>query len=101
VDSLHLSLAVPVPGSALRRRLQKDKRLLPVDIIGWQYYDGQHPLYLPENCSPTELLEALKIAKEHFQGWTRFLYYDSRSKKANLDLKFLDKLKKAELALKK
>ncbi|MFA5020976.1 MAG: hypothetical protein WC517_02875 [Patescibacteria group bacterium] len=93
VNSLRVSLAVPLPGSDLRKRLEQEKRLLPFKENGWEYYDGQFPLYQPEDCSPEELLEGLQAVQNGFAGWIRFLrpsFYRRRP-----PTEFLAKLKRA------
>jgi len=96
VNSLRVSLAVPLPGSDLRKRLEQEGRLLPLKEIGWEYYDGRFPLYRPDDCygySPEELLEGLQTIQDSFAGWARFLrpsFYRRRP-----PTEFLAKLKRA------
>ena len=45
INSLQLLLAIPLPGTRLRERLKKNNQLFSIEQIGWQYYDGQYPLY--------------------------------------------------------
>lgn len=48
IDTVQILLAVPLPGTELRRRLQNDNRIYPLEDVGWQYYDGTFPLYEPD-----------------------------------------------------
>jgi radical SAM superfamily enzyme YgiQ (UPF0313 family) len=47
VDTIQVLNAVPLPGSDLRARLEKDGRLLPLSLIGWDKYDGLFLCYDP------------------------------------------------------
>ncbi|MBI9098396.1 MAG: B12-binding domain-containing radical SAM protein [Spirochaetaceae bacterium] len=47
LDTLQLLLAIPLPGTRLRTRLENNNQLFSIDDIGWEYYDGQFPLYSP------------------------------------------------------
>lgn len=70
IDTLQVLLAVPLPGTDLRRRLEDEGRILP---LSWQYYDGQFPLYLPDNCSPEELQAGMKEIMGKFYGFRNIL----------------------------
>ncbi len=60
IDTVQVILAIPLPGTDLRKRLQQAGRLYSLKQIGWEYYDGQFPLYEPDNgVSPEELLKAM------------------------------------------
>src|SRR5512145_2344486 len=39
IDTIQLLNAVPLPGSALRARLEREGRLLPLSMVGWDKYD--------------------------------------------------------------
>lgn len=61
LDSLQVLLAVPLPGTELRKRLQKDNRIYPKEIVGWEFYDGNFPLFEPDQAiSNDELHRAIK-----------------------------------------
>ncbi|MBN1648759.1 MAG: radical SAM protein [Spirochaetales bacterium] len=68
IDTLQLLLAIPLPGTELRTRLENEGRLFPVETIGWEYYDGQYPLFDPgEGIRPEELQQAAgKIVKKFY-----------------------------------
>ena len=40
IDTIQLLNAVPLPGSELRARLEREGRLLPLSMVGWDKYDG-------------------------------------------------------------
>lgn len=61
IDTVQVLLPVPLPGTALRHRLEQQNRLYPVQEVGWQYYDGNFPLFEPdEPMDPEQLQEAGK-----------------------------------------
>lgn len=72
IDTVQVLLTVPLPGTELRERLQKEGRLYPLKQIGWEYYDGQFPLFEPDDSiSPEELQQAVK---KIMSGFYRFNY---------------------------
>ncbi|TFG65390.1 MAG: hypothetical protein E4H36_00080 [Spirochaetales bacterium] len=59
IDTIQVVLPVPLPGTALRDRLVLQDRVFPVDAVGYEYYDGQYPLFEPDDgISPDELRRA-------------------------------------------
>jgi radical SAM superfamily enzyme YgiQ (UPF0313 family) len=48
LDTVQVLLPVPLPGTALRARLDLEKRVLPNSNIGWEYYDGNFPIIVPD-----------------------------------------------------
>lgn len=71
IDTVQVLLAVPIPGTDLWERLNREGRLYPLDEIGWEYYDGQFPLFEPDdNLSPEEIQRAVKeIIKPTYNPW--------------------------------
>jgi radical SAM superfamily enzyme YgiQ (UPF0313 family) len=62
IDTLQILLTVPLPGTELRKRLEKEGRIYSLEHIGWEYYDGQFPLFEPDdNTTPEELQKAAKL----------------------------------------
>jgi len=60
IDTVQVVLTVPLPGTDLRERLIRAGRLYSLNQIGWEYYDGQFPLYEPDDgVSPEELLRGM------------------------------------------
>jgi radical SAM superfamily enzyme YgiQ (UPF0313 family) len=47
IDTIQLLNAVPLPGSELRARLEREGRLLPLSMVGWDKYDGLFLCYDP------------------------------------------------------
>ncbi|KJR44002.1 Elongator protein 3/MiaB/NifB domain protein [Candidatus Magnetoovum chiemensis] len=74
LDTLQVLLTVPLPGTDLSKRLHQENRLYPLDKIGWQYYDGQFPLFLPDNGeSSIELQKAVGSLMRKFYNLQSFL----------------------------
>jgi len=48
LDTIQVLNAVPLPGSELRRKLAEEGRLFPVEMVGWDKYDGAFLCYKPE-----------------------------------------------------
>jgi radical SAM superfamily enzyme YgiQ (UPF0313 family) len=72
INTLQITLPVPIPGTDLRERLEKEGRIFPLSEIGWEYYDGQFPLFMPNNCTPEELQASAKSIKSGFYGLRHF-----------------------------
>ena len=58
IDTLQVLLPVPLPGTELRRRLEGEKRLYSTDHVGWEYYDGNFPLFEPDEPLTAEDMQA-------------------------------------------
>ena len=48
LDTVQVLLPVPLPGTELRSRLDQQRRVYRLDCIGWEYYDGNFPLFEPD-----------------------------------------------------
>jgi radical SAM superfamily enzyme YgiQ (UPF0313 family) len=74
IDTVQVLLTVPLPGTDLYRRLQEEGRIYPLEQIGWQYYDGQFPLFEPDDgISPEELQRAVTRIVSRFYRFHSFL----------------------------
>jgi radical SAM superfamily enzyme YgiQ (UPF0313 family) len=61
IDTIQVLLTTPLPGTELRRRLQQQGRIYPLEYIGWEYYDGNFPLFQPdEPMEPEEVQKAIR-----------------------------------------
>jgi radical SAM superfamily enzyme YgiQ (UPF0313 family) len=73
IDTLQMLLAIPLPGTELRSRLAEEGRLFPVKTIGWEYYDGQYPLFDPgTGVKPEALQQAVGKIMKRFYGISHF-----------------------------
>jgi len=71
-DTIQVLLPVPLPGTDLRDRLEKDNRLYPAKDVGWEYYDGSFPLFEPDN--PMTAGEMQRSAWIIMRKFYRFTY---------------------------
>ena len=63
IDTIQLLNAVPLPGSELRARLEREGRLLPLSMAGWDKYDGLFLCYdpRPDGLDPDDLQNMPKL----------------------------------------
>jgi len=68
LDTVQVLNAVPLPGSKLRAKLEKEGRLFPLQKVGWDKYGGQHLCYdpAPEGLSAYELQN---LPRTLMKGW--------------------------------
>ena len=57
IDTIQIMLPVPLPGTELRHRLQKQKRIYSTQDVGWEYYDGNFPLFEPDEPVTAEEMQ--------------------------------------------
>jgi len=69
IDTIQVLLAGPLPGTELRHRLAEQNRIYRIEDVGWEYYDGNFPLFEPdEPMSAEEMqLSARKIMGKFYQ----------------------------------
>ncbi|MGD2278835.1 MAG: radical SAM protein [Candidatus Omnitrophota bacterium] len=48
LDTAQVMLPIPLPGTELRERLDKEGRIYPIKDVGWKYYDGNFPVFHPD-----------------------------------------------------
>ena len=61
LDTIQVLLPVPLPGTELTARLAAQNRVFAREAIGWEYYDGNFPLFQPdEPLTPEEMHAALR-----------------------------------------
>jgi len=72
IDTVQILLPVPLPGTELRSRLQRQKRIYPPEDIGWEYYDGSFPLFEPDE--PLKSEEIQQNARKIMGRFYRFGY---------------------------
>jgi radical SAM superfamily enzyme YgiQ (UPF0313 family) len=57
LDTIQVLLPGPLPGTELRDRLEKQKRVYPIKDVGWEYYDGNFPLFEPDEPMTAEEMQ--------------------------------------------
>jgi radical SAM superfamily enzyme YgiQ (UPF0313 family) len=58
IDTLQVLLPVPLPGTKMTSRLRERDRLLPRECVGLEYYDGNFPLFTPDEPLTPETMQA-------------------------------------------
>ncbi len=58
IDTIQVLLAGPLPGTELRHRLTKQNRIYPIEDVGWEYYDGNFPLFEPDEPMSAEEMQS-------------------------------------------
>jgi radical SAM superfamily enzyme YgiQ (UPF0313 family) len=72
IDTVQVLLPVPLPGTELRRRLERDNRIYPREALGWEYYDGSFPLFEPD--APMNSEEMQRCGRRIMGHFYRFYY---------------------------
>ena len=72
IDTVQVLLPVPLPGTGLRDRLDHQNRVYPIQDVGWEYYDGNFPLFEPD--APMTAEEMQHAAKRIMGRVYRFRY---------------------------
>jgi radical SAM superfamily enzyme YgiQ (UPF0313 family) len=72
IDTVQILLPVPLPGTELRSRLEQQHRIYPLDTVGWEYYDGNFPLFEPD--PPATAQEMQEAVRGIMRGFYRFRY---------------------------
>jgi hypothetical protein len=61
LDTVQVLLPGPLPGTELTRRLRADDRVYPTECVGLEYYDGNFPLFRPdEPLTPEDMLASVR-----------------------------------------
>ena len=58
VNTVQVLLPVPLPGTELTHRLRQQNRIYSKDYLGWEYYDGNFPLFVPDEPMAPEEMQA-------------------------------------------
>jgi radical SAM superfamily enzyme YgiQ (UPF0313 family) len=72
IDTVQILLAGPLPGTELRHRLAMQNRIYPIEDVGWEYYDGNFPLFEPD--APMTAEEMLFSARKLMGRFYQFKY---------------------------
>ena len=75
IDTIQVLLAVPLSGTELRHRLAMQNRIYPLQDVGWEYYDGNFPLFEPdEPMTAEEMQDSIrKIMGKFYQLKSMFM----------------------------
>ncbi|MDP7141565.1 MAG: radical SAM protein [Candidatus Woesearchaeota archaeon] len=71
ITTVQVFKAIPLVGSELRKRLDKEGRLIPLDKVGWDKYDGAFLPYdpTPEGINAHELQDIpIKLMERRYSG---------------------------------
>jgi len=67
LDTVQVLLPVPLPGTELTRRLAEQNRIYSRQYLGWEYYDGNFPLFVPdEPLTPEEMQDSIRLIMGRF-----------------------------------
>lgn len=73
IDTLQVLLPVPLPGTELRLRLKEQNRIYSIEHVGWEYYDGNFPLFEPDEPLTAEEVQAsIRQIMGRFYRFSRF-----------------------------
>jgi len=72
IDTVQVLLPVPLPGTGLRRRLEEQNRIYALQDVGWEFYDGNFPLFEPDE--PMTAQEIQEAGKQIMRRVYRFRY---------------------------
>ncbi len=57
IDTIQILLPTPLPGTELRSRLAGQNRIYPLQDVGWEYYDGNFPIFEPDGPMTAEEMQ--------------------------------------------
>lgn len=58
LDTVQVLQPIPLPGTELTARLRSAGRIFPTDTVGLEYYDGNFPLFQPDDPMTPEDMQA-------------------------------------------
>jgi hypothetical protein len=69
VDTLQVLLPVPLPGTELTERLKAENRVYSTEHVGWEYFDGNFPLFEPDApLTAEEMQKSIRKIMRRFYG---------------------------------
>ncbi len=68
IDTVQMLNAVPLPGSQLRSKLESENRILPLEMVGWDKYDGLFLCYDPTS-EGLDAYELQNLPKALMKKW--------------------------------
>jgi radical SAM superfamily enzyme YgiQ (UPF0313 family) len=67
ISTVQVLLPVPLPGTELTHRLRQQNRIYSKDYLGWEYYDGNFPLFVPDvPMTPEEMQASIHLIMGRF-----------------------------------
>ena len=67
LNTVQVLLPVPLPGTELTHRLAQENRIYSRNHLGWEYYDGNFPLFVPdEPLTPEEMQDSIHLIMGRF-----------------------------------
>jgi len=73
IDTIQILLAVPLPGTQLSERLRRQNRIYDLNSVGWEYYDGNFPVFEPDAPLTPEDMQAAQ--RKLMASFYRFSYF--------------------------
>jgi radical SAM superfamily enzyme YgiQ (UPF0313 family) len=74
IDTIQILLLTPLAGTKLRRRLAGKNRIYPLQLVGWEYYDGNFPLFEPDQpMTAEEMQDSIRKIMGKFYRFTDLL----------------------------
>ena len=75
IDTVQVLLPVPLPGTELTQRLKQQNRIYSQEYLGWEYYDGNFPLFVPdEPMTPEEVQASIHKIMGRFYQFKRMFH---------------------------
>jgi len=85
IDSIQVMHAVPLVGTDLRARLEKQGRIFPLEFVRWSKYDGNYVCFMPDGMTLAEFQETPLRIMKWFYGPFGFLKVSLRTVAFPLD----------------
>lgn len=73
LDTIQILLPVPLPGTQLSARLKRQNRIYDICAVGWEYYDGNFPVFEPD--APLSAEELQVSQRKIMSSFYRFSYF--------------------------
>jgi radical SAM superfamily enzyme YgiQ (UPF0313 family) len=73
LDTIQILTPIPLPGTQLRERLKRQNRIYPLSEVGWEYYDGNFPIFEPDD--PLSAEEMQLYARKIMASFYQFQYF--------------------------
>jgi radical SAM superfamily enzyme YgiQ (UPF0313 family) len=75
LDTIQILLPVPLPGTDMTKRLHDEGRVFPKSSVGWEFYDGNFPLFTPDPpLTPDDMFKAAQTLMGRFYSFRHMFY---------------------------